>query len=181
MAQLGVLALLLVVPGRAAPGARLEWAALGMVPRVLTGLVALGAVALTVLLARLAHTSVAAGVQPKKDNKGQEGHHSQSSQGRRPEHVQILLFSQHKPSCCGHQWAVTQDQLGVWQMDKGRRGCQGVGYQVRLPKHGWPLSMQQCVQCLQLQVDHPTQWLHEGAGCSPRWGYDWIPRGGIPC
>ena len=57
----------------------------GMVPlvaqlgvlQVQPGLVASGAVVLTVLLARLVHMSVTAGVQLERGEKGQEGHCSQ--------------------------------------------------------------------------------------------------------
>ena len=68
----------LVVPGTAARGARLEQAALELVPRVLAGSMVSGAVAPAVLLARLVHMSVTVEVWLERGDKGPEGCHSWS-------------------------------------------------------------------------------------------------------
>src|SRR5882724_10687121 len=65
--------------------------------------------------------------------------------GHRPAGMQILLLRLREHACCGHQLAVPRGRSGVWGVDKGCRGCWGVGYQVGLPKHGKSLQARQCV------------------------------------
>ena len=94
----------LVVPRRAALGERLEKVALGMVPRMQAGSVASGVVALTVLLARLVHMLVAAGVWPEMGDRGQEGHHLRSRLSA--EMCTKLFLCLGEPLCHGYQWAI---------------------------------------------------------------------------
>src|SRR5882724_5657396 len=70
-------------------------------------------------------------------------------QGRRPVGMQILLLRLHEHVCRVHQPAVPRGRLGVWGVDKGCRGCWGVGYRVGLPKCGRSLQARRCARRLQ--------------------------------
>src|SRR5882724_7040959 len=101
-------------------------------------------------------------------------------QGRRPVGTQVLLLCLREHVCRVHQPAVPRGWSGVWGVDKGCRGCWGVGYQVGLPKRGQSLQVQRCAWRLQMGVDHPAQRLHKGAGCPMRGRCGQVPRGRLP-